>query len=172
MSDRREHITALLAEVHAGTPQAWDQLVPLVYDELRTIARGKLRRERADHTLNTTALVHEAYERLVDQRRASWKSRSHFYVVAAQAMRRVLVNHAIAQKAQKRGGGIRPLSIDQHELSVSDLTRPAHLLALDEALTRLAVFNERGAKVVEYRFFGGLNYDEIAEVMGLSKATV
>jgi RNA polymerase sigma factor (TIGR02999 family) len=170
-----EGITQLLADMRAGNPDAINQLIPLVYDELRALAHQKLSHERSDHTLNTTGLVHEAYIRLVDQRRVEWQNRSHFFAIAAQAMRRILVNHAAKRQAAKRGGNIPMISIDtalEEALNVVTDERTEELLILDEAMNRLEQFNERGCRVVEYRFFGGLSHEEIAEVMGISTITV
>jgi len=159
-----------LIEMREGDPEAIDRLMPLVYDELRALAHHKLRFERPDHTLNTTALVHEAYVRLVDQRQVQWQGRTHFIAIAAQAMRRILVNYAEKRNAAKRGGQLARIPL--HRSLVFTEERSDELLALDEALTRMEGFNERGCRVVEYRFFGGLTHEEIAEVMGLSVRTV
>jgi len=171
----KEAVTQLLVEARDGNSEALNELMPLVYDELRALAHEKLRYERDDHTLDTTALVHEAYLRLVNQRTVEWQSRSHFFALAAQAMRRILVNYAEKHKAQKRGGGTPdvPLddALDRGEIVFSP-ERIEHLLGVDRALDRLASFNERGCRVVEYRFFGGLTHREVAEVMGLSVSTV
>ncbi len=174
-------VTQLLTSLRSGKSGAWDELLPLVYDELRVLASSRLRFERQQHTLNTTALVHEAYVKLVDQRLAGVDSKGHFFAIAAQAMRRILVSYARARKSEKRGGGAPVLSLDQtlsldHDLDAQlggyFLEQGDALLALDEVMNRLEEFNERGCRVVEYRFFGGLTYDEIADVMGLSSATV
>ena len=152
-----------------------DQLWPEVYDALRLLAHRKLRYERSGHTLNTTGLVHEVYLKMADQRKIDWQNRTHFFALAAQAMRRILVDYANARKAAKRGGGISPLSIDralEEGVPLFSDERPEDVLALDEALRRMAVFNERGARVVEYRFFGGLTHQEIAVQMGLSEKTI
>lgn len=151
--------------------EALNELFPLVYDELRRLARRRLRREREGHTLTPTALVHEAYLKLVGQTRVEWQNRAHFYAVASQAMRRILVNHAEARNAQKRGGSARHLSLDEVELAFTD-DEVEELLVLDRALERLTEFNPRGADVVVYRFFGGLTHAEIAEVMDTSAVTV
>lgn len=164
-------VTALLAEASGGNREAFDRLVPLVYEELRQQAAARLRLEREGHTLNATALVHEAYVRLVGQQRVEWKGRAHFFAVAAQAMRRILMHHAEARNAGKRRGQAVHLTLDHVADLVSD-ERAGEIMAIDEALRELESFNERGARVVEYRFFGGLTNDEIAEVMGLSEATV
>lgn len=161
-------VTDLLAQASGGNRQAFDQLLPHVYDELRALARAKLRAERAGHTLNATALVHEAYVRLIAQDRVEWQSRVHFFAVASQAMRRILINYARARNAEKRGGGAQ--HVELNEAIGTELA--TELVALDDALQELETFNERGARVVEYRFFGGLTHDEIAQAMGLSEATV
>jgi RNA polymerase sigma factor (TIGR02999 family) len=164
-------VTALLAEASGGNREAFDRLVPLVYEELKQQAAARLRLERDGHTLNATALVHEAYVRLVGQEHVEWKGRAHFFAVAAQAMRRILMNHAEARNAGKRRGKAVHIDLDEIAHFVTD-ERAGELIAVDEALRELEAFNERGARVVEYRFFGGLTNDEIAEVMGLSDATV
>ncbi len=170
-------VTRLLQEASRGDKTAFDQLLPLVYDELKRVARGKLRYERTGHTLNTTALVHEAYLKLVDQSRVEWQSRTHFFAIASQAMRRILIDYAKMRKAAKRGGEARHLPLEAaEEASLSDALfseeQAGELLALDEALHRLARFNRRGADVVQYRFFGGLSHQEVSEVMGVSEITV
>lgn len=164
-------VTELLDEASGGNREAFDRLVPLVYDELHRLASARLRVERAGHTLNTTALVHEAYVRLVRQERVEWKGRAHFFALASQAMRRILMNYAEARNAQKRSGGVPHVDIDDIAEKLAG-DQATELLALDEALETLESFNERGARVIEYRFFGGLTHDEIAEAMGLSEATV
>lgn len=155
-------------------PDSFEVLLPLVYKELRALAEHKLRFEREDHTLTPTALVHEAYLRLANQHDVQWQSRAHFFAVAAQAMRRILVNHAEKRNSGKRGGGVRRTSLSDFENDDWLLSEDGDeiLLALDEALNRLEAFNERGCRVIEYRFFGGLNYDEVAEIMGVSPITV
>ena len=163
-------VTEILHQARAGDRQAMDRLVSLVYDELHALAHRKLAFEQPGHTLQTTALVHEAYLKLVDQTRVDWQNRTHFFAVAALAMRRILVNHAEGRRAAKRGGALAPLELEEAHAAVA--VPDDRILALDEALTRLAQFNERGARVVEYRFFGGLGYDEIAAIMGLSAITV
>lgn len=147
-----------------------DQLLPLVYDELRTIAAARLRAERAGHTLSATALVHEVYLRLVDQKQTDWKNRAHFFAIAARAMRRVLLDYAIARKAEKRGGGAAVIT-----LAEGDAVQESNLddvIAIDDALNKLATLDPRGARVVEQRFFGGLTLEEIAEAEGDSLATI
>jgi RNA polymerase sigma factor (TIGR02999 family) len=162
----------MLANVAAGDPDAAASLFALVYDELRRLAASALRRERPDHTLQATALVHEAYLRLADEPDARWENRAHFLAVAAQAMRRILVDHARGRNAQKRGGGDVRRSLDGLEGIVAAEGPEVDLLALDEALGRLAVFDPRQARVVELRFFGGLTVEETAAVTGLSDRTV
>lgn len=164
-------VTALLAQASGGDRTAFDQLLPQVYDELRQLAAAKLRFERAGHTLNATALVHEAYFRLVGQERVQWQGRAHFFAIASQAMRRILINYAEARNAQKRGGGAVHVELDA-ATDTMDPRQATELLALDQALGDLERFNERGARVVEFRFFGGLTHDEIAEVLGTSEVTV
>ena len=163
-------ITALLNDVTAGKRDAFDRLLPLVYDELRLRAARYLRRERPNHTLQATALVHESYLRLVDQREVRWQNRAHFFGVAAQAMRRILVDEARSRGRWKRGGGGRHVSLGQVEPESKG--RSVDLLALDEALRRLAVRDARQARVVELRYFGGLTVEEAAEVIGVSEVTV
>lgn len=162
-------ITALLDDLRRGDEAAADALLPLVYDELQALAARQLRRERSAHTLNPTALVHEAYLKLVDQREG-WQSRAHFFGVAALAMRRVLVHYAERRAAQKRGGGVAAVTLVED--GVAREAPAEEIVALDEALGRLAAFAERPARVVEMRFFGGLTQDEIAEALGISVPTV
>jgi RNA polymerase sigma factor (TIGR02999 family) len=162
--------TRLLAAARSGDREAFDLLFERVYAELREIARQRLRRQRPGDTLNTTALVHEAYLRLVDQAGAGASDRAHFLALASRAMRFILVDHARAQQAQKRGGGQQDIPLDEVQVAAN---RPAaDLLALDDALERLRRFSDRQCQLVEYRFFGGMSYDEIAEVMGVSLRTV
>jgi len=163
-------ITLLLSELTGGNEAVVNALLPLIYDELHHMAENQLRRERKDHTLNATALVHEAYLKLVDQSRVSWQNRAHFLGVASQAMRRILINYAQQRRAQKRGGDLVATTFDD-EL-VPRETRADQLIDMDEALTRLKDLSERQAAVVEYRFFGGLTHEEIAEVLGVSVPTV
>jgi len=147
-----------------------DALIPLVYQELRQLAHRQLAGERRGHTLNTTALVHEAYFKLVDQQRVGWQNRAHFFAIASQAMRRILINYANSRLAEKRGSG-QPLATFD-ERSVVREARAEELVALDETLSELAKLNERQSKVVEYQFFGGLTHEEIAEVLSVSVPTV
>lgn len=162
----------LPANAQRGTCQGEtaSTLFPLVYHELRVLAAGYLRQERPDHTLQPTALVHEAYLRLAGPTQATWQDRAHFVAIAARAMREILVNHAIAHAAQKRGGAYKKLSIDDAMPAMPD--RAADLLALDEALKRLEQLDSRKAELVQLRFFGGLTADEAARVLGVSLATV
>jgi RNA polymerase sigma factor (TIGR02999 family) len=163
-------ITQLLHQLSDGNANAVDALMPLVYDELHAMADRQMRRERANHTLNSTALVHEAYLKLVDQNRVNWQNRAHFFAIAAQAMRRILINYAQSRLAQKRGGGQVLATFNEEE--VIRESRAGEIVALDEALTRLAELNERQSKIVEFRFFAGLTQEEIAEVLGVSVPTV
>jgi RNA polymerase sigma factor (TIGR02999 family) len=167
---RQSSITDMLRRAKSGDAAAMNQIVSLVYDELHAMAHHKLAYERTGHTLQTTALVHEAYLKLAQQHAVDWQSRAHFYGVAALAMRRILVNYAERRRAAKRGGAVAALSLDDAQIDAGTVPDD-QLLALDEALTRLAQFNERGARVVEYRFFGGLTHEEVADAMGLSTVT-
>lgn len=164
--------TALLLDVSAHQPGAVEKLFPLVYDELRQIARARLRSHRAGATLDTSALVHEVYVRLVDATRVSWKDRSHFFALAARAMRFTLVDYARRRSAEKRGGDAVHLTLDERIDGEAVETRAAEVLALDEALSRLAEADARAAQVVESRFFGGLTVEETAEALDLSPRTV
>lgn len=171
MSPTPSDVTRLLQELSGGDGRALDRLVPLVYEELREVARQQLRRERAGHTLDSVALVHEAYVKLVGQEGMEWQSRAHFFGIAARAMRAILVDHARAHTAAKRGGGQRPVPIDEVAELLPD-PQAEHLLALDEALHGLASIDEEAGRVVEYRYFAGLTLEEIAAVLGVSVATV
>ncbi|MBV9497285.1 MAG: sigma-70 family RNA polymerase sigma factor [Acidobacteria bacterium] len=163
-------VTQLLREWNAGRPEARDQLMRLVYDPLRDIAERHLHREREGHTLQPTALVHELYVRFADQRRVEWRDRVHFFAVAAQVMRRILVDHARRKKSDKRGGENIPLTIDT-ALDVCE-ERDFDLVALDLALDRLTEIFPQQARIVELRFYGGLTIDETAEALGISPATI
>src|SRR6185503_9967755 len=163
-------ISQLLVEWSEGDRAALDRLMPLVYDELRRLARSYLRRERSDHTLQATALVHEAYMRLIDQHSVSWQNRAHFFGIASQMMRRILVNHALARATAKRGGHAEKLALD--EAIVVDGERQIDLVVLDDALKELEAADARQCRIVELRFFGGLSIEETAEVLKLSPATV
>ena len=163
-----EQVTELLIDWNNGNPAALDQLMPMVYDELHRIARRHLRREAPGHTLQTSALVNEAYMRLIDQT-VTWRNRAHFFGIAAQMMRRILVDHARAHLYAKRGGGAQQVSLAE----AADLVRnSADLIALDEALQSLAGIDPQQSKVVELKFFAGMTIEEISEVMGISTATV
>ena len=166
----KSEVTQILREWNQGDAQAPARLIPLVYAELRRRAAECLRRERKDHTLQPTALVHEAYVKLVGQNRAHWKNRAHFCSVAAQLMRRILVKDAEAHNAAKRGGQMRKLYLDETRELAQE--QPPDLLALDEALKSLAVSHPRESEVVELKFFGGLDAREIGEVLNVSAKTV
>jgi RNA polymerase sigma factor (TIGR02999 family) len=163
-------VTILLKKLTAGDNDASSELMAAVYNELRRLAASYMRRERPDHTLQATALVHEAYLKLVNQRTVDWQNRAHFYGVAAQLMRRILVDHARGRLRDKRGGGQKMVSLDEPLLA--DERQAGALLELDEALQRLAKLDPRQSRVVELRFFGGLTVEETAEVMGVSPKTV
>jgi RNA polymerase sigma factor (TIGR02999 family) len=165
-------VTELLRAWSGGDTTALDALLPLVYEELRRQARRYLRREREGHSLQATALVHEAYMRLVDQRRMQWQGRTQFFGIAAQLMRRILVDHARGRHAEKRGGMNISLVQPLDEATAAAQEADVNLLALDDALTRLAALDARQAKVVELRYFTGLGIEETAEVLGISPATV
>jgi RNA polymerase sigma factor (TIGR02999 family) len=163
-------VTQALQALSAGDRAALDRLLPRVYAELHRIAERALRRERPEHTLNPTGLVHEAYLRLVELDRVNWQGRAHFFAACAGEMRRILIDHARARGAAKRGGGANPVPIDDVVLAATD--RPAELLALDEALGELERLSPRQARVVECRFFAGMSVEETAEALGLSPASV
>ncbi|MGI8955911.1 MAG: sigma-70 family RNA polymerase sigma factor [Chthoniobacterales bacterium] len=169
-SPPKQEATRLLIDWGQGDAEAASRLMPLVYDELRQIARGYLRRERADHTLQATGLVHEAYLRLVDQTVTSWQNRAQFFGVAACVMRRVLLDHARRHRAEKRGGTWQKLEFD--EALAAGLPRSLDLVVLDEALQNLAQVDPRQSQVVELRFFGGLTTEEAAEVLDVSPRTI
>jgi RNA polymerase sigma factor (TIGR02999 family) len=162
-------VTDLLVAWSEGDKQAYDRLVPLVYDELHRLAHRYMSGERAGHTLQTTALVDEAYLRLVNQK-VRWQNRSHFFAIAAEVMRRILVDYARQGRYAKRGGGAQKVELDEAMLMARE--RSSELIALDDALKRLAEFDERKSRVVELRFFGGLTVDETAKVLGVSPNTV
>jgi RNA polymerase sigma-70 factor, ECF subfamily len=165
-------ITQLLQGWRDGDRKALDALVPIVYKELHRIAHFQLRQERPDHTLQSAALVNEAYVRMVGLRPPQWESRSHFFAIAAQQMRQILVDYARRHRAGKRGGGEETLSLEDTTMLVSEKNNDVDVVALDDALTALAGIDARKAQVVELRFFGGLNFDETAEVLKVSPATV
>ena len=165
-----QEITQLLVNWGEGDETALNKLVPIVYQELRRLAQHYSRRERPDHTLQVTALIHETYLRLIDQTQVDWKNRTHFFGVAAQMMRRILVDYARKHRASKRGKGDRALSLDE-AIHVGD-SRGSDLVNLDEALRRLEKIDPKQSKLVELRFFGGLSIEEIAQALGCSPATV
>jgi len=163
-------VTQLLVAWTKGNRAALEELIPVVYPELRRIAARYLRRERVGHTLQPTALVHEAYVKLIDQSRAQWQNRAQFFGVAAQLMRRILVDHAREHAAAKRGGGVRPVTLVDAMAAAPD--RGIDVLALDEALIRLAAIYPEQGRLVELRYFGGLTIEETGEVLGISPASV
>jgi len=163
-------VTQILQALSKGDRYATEKLLPLVYDELRRLASGYMRRERSDHTLQTTPLVHEAYLRLIDQTQVEWKDRVHFFGIAARLMRQILVDHARTRDAQKRGGDLTKLSLDE-AVSFSK-KRDIDLVELDDALLSLASFDEQQSRIVELRFFGGLTIEETAEVLRISPSTI
>jgi RNA polymerase sigma factor (TIGR02999 family) len=165
-----QEVTQLLLDWSHGDRAALEKLTPLVYEELRRIAHRYMEGQRSNHTLQTTALVNEAYLRLADQKRANFTNRSHFFAVAAKAMRQILVNHAKASQRQKRGGGAAKVELDEAALISPE--QPREILDLNEALERLATLDSRKAQVVELRYFGGLKQEEIAEVLKISTITV
>jgi RNA polymerase sigma factor (TIGR02999 family) len=169
-ADNDQNATEILAQAAGGDDSAAARLLPLVYDELRALAQSFFQLERPDHTLEPTALVHEAFMRLVDQTRVEWKSRAHFFAVAATAMRRILADHARRHRALKRGG-------DQKRVPLTNVPTPSggsliDLVDLDDALERLAALDQRQYRIVELRFFGGLTVEQVAGVLGVSKTTV
>ncbi len=169
-NEEPESVTRLLVEMQHGSHAAEEALLPLIYDELRRMAANYMRREKPDHLLQATALVHEAYLHLVDQSETTWKNRAHFFGVAAQMMRRILVDHARSEKAWKRGAGAKRISLDQ----VGPLfhKREVALDELDDALRVLEEIDPRQGRIVELRFFGGLTTEETAEVIGVSATTI
>ena len=178
MIQPQQGVTELLLAWSEGDKAALDELMPVVYDELRQLAKNHLSRERPDHTLQTTALVHEAYLRLVDQKSVNWQNRAQFFGIAAQMMRRILINHANDRQAKKRQGYATRVSLDQERTRVSldeavsfFERREVDLMALDEALNDLAQLDPQQTQIVELRFFGGLTIDEVSAVLGISPAT-
>jgi RNA polymerase sigma factor (TIGR02999 family) len=170
MEPSQSDVTLLLKQLSVGDKSVLHQLVPIVYGELRRLASSYMRHERPDHTLQTTALVHEAYLQLVGQERAHWENRGHFFGVAAQLMRRILVDHARAHNAAKRGGISPKFSLDEAMTMAQE--RGGDLLAIEELLTRLAAIDPQQARVVELRFFGGLSVEETAQALAISDRTV
>lgn len=165
-----ERVTQLLLRASDGNRAAIDEMAPVVYQELKRIAAGQLRAERPGHTLQATALVHEAYLKLIDQREVTWQNRAHFFGVAAQLMRRVLMDYAKSRQRLKRGGHVHKTSLDEAMVVAQD--RVSDLVAIDEALKRLETLDARQARIVELRFFGGLSVEESAVAMGVSAPTV
>ena len=164
-------VTKLLQDWSVGNREALDKLLPLVYDELRRLAHSYLTHERADHTLQTTALVHEAYLKLIDQRSVNWQNRAHFFAISAQAMRRILLDNARRHTAAKRGSGGQKVSLEE-VATLSRDTANESLIELDEALQELAVIDPEQGRIVELRYFGGLTIEETAEVLNISPSTV
>ena len=169
MTDSQD-VTALLTALSAGQTEALDELMPIIYENLRLIARRHLRQERADHTMSTTDLVHEAYLKLVNVEQVEWRDRAHFFAMASRAMRRILIDYARSRTRAKRGGQRKRVSLE-NAFEVAEES-PEDLLALEDALQRLEALNERHCRVVEYRFFGGLSIKETAEALGVSVASV
>ncbi len=170
MTQDPHEVTQLLIQWSNGDKAALNKLMPLIYDELRRLARHYMSRERPGHTLQTTALVNEAYVRLVNRKGVHWQNRAHFFAIAAQLMRSILVDHARSHAYAKRGGGARKIALDE-ALAVSQ-QRAADIVALDDALKRLAEIDPEQSRIVELKFFGGLTIEETAEVLGLSPATI
>jgi RNA polymerase sigma factor (TIGR02999 family) len=166
----QNEITELLLAWSDGDKEALDELMPIVYDELHRLAQRQLARERAGHTLQTTALVNEAYLKLIDQKRVQWQNRSHFFAVAAKIMRRILIDYARSRQYFKRGGGLPALPLD--EAIIVSQERAQEIIALDDALTALSSYDERKGRIVELRFFAGFSIEETAELLGVSPGTV
>jgi RNA polymerase sigma factor (TIGR02999 family) len=170
MDATKSNVTELLRQWNGGDSDVADELLPLVYDELRRRAAAYMRRERNNHTLQPTALVHEAYMKLATQHNAKWNDREHFYAIASQVMRRILVDHAKTRHRQKRGGSNENLPLEEALLAGADATN-VDLIALDEALSRLAKIDPEQERLVELRYFGGLSLDDAAKTLGVSRAT-
>jgi len=171
-SQRKEPgITQLLMAWSDGRREALDDLMPLVYEDLRRVAAGYMRQEAAGHALQPTALVHEAYVRLIDQKQVKWRNRAHFFGVAAGMMRRILVDHARRRRADKRGGDWQRVTLEENDVAAEG-PREIDVLTLHDSLERLATFDPQQARIVELRYFGGLTIEEAAEVVGVSPATV
>ncbi len=170
MADGSSDITQMLVKYGSGDRTVLDELLPLVYDELKRIAAGYMSRERGDHTLQPTALVNEAYLRLMDQRSVDWRNRAQFFGLAANMMRRILINHAASRNAEKRGSGSQKVALDDVNLFFEE--QSLDVIALDEALFRLSDYDADKAELVEMKFFGGMTTDEIAEATGRSTASV
>lgn len=165
----QDDVTQLLIDLSGGDRHAVEALLPAVYDEMRRLAAGYLRRERANHTLQPTALVHEAYLKLIDQTRVNWQNRAHFFGIAAQSMRRILIDHAKSRNAEKRGGDAEKFQLDENIDKARELS--VEILRLDEALKDFAKADPQKARLVELRYFGGLTFEEAAEVLGISVIT-
>jgi RNA polymerase sigma factor (TIGR02999 family) len=170
-ASKTAEITQMLRECSSGKTAAWNDLLPVVYDELHRQAARYMRRERPGHTLQTTALIHEAYLKLIDQRNVNWESRTHFFAIAAQAMRRILVDYAKTAHRKKRGGNDIKLPLDE-AMPIASEERSVDLIALDEALEKLAERDQQQARIVELRYFSGLTLEETAEALHISRATV
>ena len=170
-AEEKPEISRVLQEWSSGQPEASDKLMTLVYDELRRQAVRYLRRERHGHTLQPTALIHETYLKLLNQRDVDWQNRAHFFGVAAQAMKRILIDHAKARHREKRGGAAENLPLDEARFVISS-EKSVDLIALDEALTRLGSFDPRQANIVDLKYFAGLSIEDIAETLNISPATV
>ena len=170
--DKQPEITLWLHQWSEGEENALEALMPIVYAELHRQATNYLRRERIGHTLQATALINEAYLKLIDQREVNWQNRAHFFGIAAQAMRRILVDHARSRHRDKRGGELENLPIESAEFATSPGGTSVDLIALDEALNQLAQLDKRQARIVELRFFSGMSVEETAEALGVSEATV
>lgn len=165
-----QQITLLLADWSNGNELALEQLMPLVYEELRRMAQGYMRRQPSGHTFQTTELIHEAFLKIAKQDEQNWQNRAHFFGVAAQAMRHILVDYARSKNSQKRGGMAEKITLEEN--LVASMNRSDEVVALDDALKQLAILDERKSRVVEMKFFGGLNIEEIAEVLKLSPETI
>jgi RNA polymerase sigma factor (TIGR02999 family) len=170
MKQDEQQITQLLIAWNSGDESSLEHLLPVVETELRKIAHNYMRRENVNHTLQTTALVNEAYLKLIDQTRAGWQNRAHFFAISAQIMRRILLNHARDRVAGKRGGGAKHVELE--EAGILTKEKSTELIALDEALERLAEFDKTKSRIVELLYFGGLTIEETAEVLGISRSTV
>ena len=168
--NKKNDVTQMLINITDGNKEVVDSLFPIIYDELHKMARIQLVHERKGHTINATSLVHEAYFKLIDQKYVTWQNRAHFFGIAGQAMRRILINYANSRSAQKRGSGMPDITLaDNFE---SNFIKPDELIDLDQALINLEKINERQSKIIEYWFFVGLTHEEIAEVIGMSLPTV
>lgn len=170
MKQDEQQITELLIAWNSGDESSLEHLLPVVETELRKIAHNYMRRENVNHTLQTTALVNEAYLKLIDQTRAGWQNRAHFFAISAQIMRRILINHARDRVAGKRGGGAQHVELEEAVILTKE--KSTELIALDEALERLAEFDKTKSRIVELLYFGGLTTEETAEVLGVSRSTV